>query len=388
MTNILIVTGGTGGHIIPARTLANSLYQQNFRVIIAGDKNLKKYNKFRDKFTVKTIRSSQVKPGFKNKISAIFKITIGILVSLFLIIKFRPKKIISFGGYATFPILIAAVILRRKIIIHEQNAVLGKVNRIFAKHAIKIALSFADTEMPEIFKSKASFTGIPIRPEILKLNDEKYQLPQKIQGKERKNMGYSGLILASEYDSFEEYFDKNEHFKILVIGGSGGAEIFSKILPSAFFNLPEEYKNNIHISQQCRKGLLKETFNIYEKYNMNIEIDSFFKDMEEKISQSHLIISRAGSGSIHEFLIAKKPMIIIPLANSADNHQLKNAEIFAKNKSAIIIEEKDFNIETIAQNIIELMSKDKKLINISKDCEQYAKKHLDACKNLTKIINE
>lgn len=388
MTKVLIATGGTGGHIIPARALAESLCQQGFKVIIAGDKNLKKYNKFHDKFTIKTISCSQIRSGIKNKIFASLKIAIGVISGFFLILKFRPSKVISFGGYATFPILIVSVILRRKIVIHEQNAVLGKVNRIFAKYAHKIALSFEETDFLNQFQVKSTFTGIPIRSEIIRLNKNNYLLPQKINGKERKNMGYSGLILASEYDNFDEYFDKNEHFKILVIGGSGGAEIFSKILPNAFFNLSEEYKNNIHISQQCRKDLLQETFDIYEKYNMNIEIDSFFKNMKDKISQSHLIITRAGSGSIHEFLVAKKPMIIVPLANSADGHQQKNAEIFAKNKSAIVIEEKDFNIENISKIITEMMSKDKKLINISKNCEKYAKKHLEACEKLIDIINE
>ena len=388
MTKILIATGGTGGHIIPARSLASKLCEKNFKVIIAGDNNICKYNKFHDKFIIKTINCSQIRPGLKNKIFAAIKIAIGIIKSLFLILKFRPKKIIAFGGYATFPILIAAVILRKRIIIHEQNAVLGRVNKIFAKYAQKVALSFEQVDIDDQLKSKTIFTGIPIRDEILQLNKKQYQLPQKITGKERKNMGYSGLILASEYDNFDEYFDKNEHFKILVIGGSGGAEIFSKILPNAFFNLSEEFKNNIHIFQQCRKDLLQETFDIYEKYNLNIEIDSFFNDMESKIAESHLIITRAGSSSIHEFLVAKKPMIIVPLANSADNHQQKNAEIFVKNKSAIILEEQNFDVRNICKVITQLMSKDKKLINISKDCENYANKHLDACSNLIKIINE
>ena len=388
MKKILIVTGGTGGHIFPAIALADKA-SSNHKIVIFGDKKTKKYVANKHDFKVCTIFSSQISAGKLTKIKALLKIFTGIIQSIIKIAIYRPDVIIAFGGYATFPTLVAATILRRKIILHEQNSHLGKVNRIFAKYCYKIATTFEETAgISERYTKKISYTGTIIRQEILELIDEEYTLPKEIPEPQRKNMGYKGLILASEFEKIIEPAMPREMLNILIVGGSGGAEIFSKILPKAFFNLSDEFKNNIQIFQQSRPDLTQITFQNYEDFNMNIEIDSFFEDMKSMIEKAHLIISRAGSTSIHEFLVAKKPMILVPFAKSADDHQLKNAKIFEKNNCAIVIEEKDFTIRNISNIINETLSKDKKLLKMSENCKKYAEKTLDGATNLLNLINE
>ena len=312
------------------------------------------------------------------------KISFGIAKSLYFIIKYRPDYIYAFGGYATFPMLVASVITNRKIILHEQNAHLGKVNRIFAKFSQKIALSFQLTSgIDAEFKNKTFFTGNPIRQEIVKLHDKEYSLPNFEETKivDRK-LGYD-ILLNSDFYPVEE---KGKMFKILVIGGSGGAKIFSDILPKAFFNFSENIKENIQIIQQCREELVDSTFEEYKSFNINVIVDSFFEDMAQLIDDAHLIIARAGSSSIFEFCMAKKPMIIIPFAKSADNHQQKNADFLAQQGAAIVIEEKDFTIQKISEIFNQLLTEKNILFKMSKNAGNIA--IIDATSNLAKLINE
>ncbi len=363
---IIIVTGGTGGHIFPARALAEFATQNNNCVTIMANKNYVKYHKLNDKFSFNIIPSSQIHASKLSLIKSAILISLGILKSLILMIFKRPDVVIAFGGYATFPVLISAIILRKKIILHEQNAHLGKVNRIFARYATIIALSFKKTDgIEKQYKRKTKYIGNPVRESILKLSKEEYKYPNfKIEYKSKNTMGYK-LVLASDFQEIKNL--KQEYFNILVIGGSGGAKIFSDILPKAFFNIRTQLKNKINIIQQCRSDLIDSTHDQYKSFNLNVTLKVFFEDIDEQIRKSHLVISRSGSSTISELTIAKKPMILVPFANSTDNHQLKNAKIIEENGGAIIVNEEDFTINNITK-IIEKMIDNPNLLNrMSKD---------------------
>lgn len=390
MANIFIGTGGTGGHIFPAQSLAENL-AKNHRVIIFGDKNYAKYIKPQQKFYSKIIQTSQIQKSPIKLITALFKISLGTLQSLYYIASKRPSAIITFGGYATFPLLIAAVITKRKIILHEQNAHLGKVNRIFIRFAQSLATSFPNTSgINQKYHHKTIFIGNLVRQEIIKLHETEYELPkitkEKKTPRDNKTMGYN-VLLASDFDEDVQQTIKEKNlFNILVIGGSGGAQIFSKVLPKAFFNLGEEVKNNIRIIQQCRSDLLEETYNEYQQYNLNTVLASFFDNMPQLISQTHLVIARAGSSSIAEFCAAKIPMILIPFAKSADDHQKKNANFLKSENAAIVLSEKNFNINNATKIITDLITSKTKLKELSKNAGKLAK--ITACEDLTKIVEK
>jgi UDP-N-acetylglucosamine--N-acetylmuramyl-(pentapeptide) pyrophosphoryl-undecaprenol N-acetylglucosamine transferase len=381
---IFIVSGGTGGHIIPARCLASLLHQQNHQILFFGDKKIYNYVKSTDTFPTFIIKSSQFKKSIFSLIKGLIKISFGVVKSLYFITKYRPDYVYAFGGYATFPMLIASIITNRKIILHEQNAHLGKVNRIFAKFAKKIALSFQETSgIKAEFKNKTFFTGNPIREEIVKLHDKEYSLPSFEEDKIADNkLGYD-ILLNSDFYPIEKH---EKMFKILVIGGSGGAKIFSEILPKSFFNFSENIKENIQVTQQCRSELVESTFEEYKSFNINVIVDSFFEDMAQLIDGAHLIVARAGSSSIFEFCMAKKPMIIIPFAKSADNHQQKNADFLAQKGAAIVIEEKDFTIQKINEIFNRLFTEKEILFKMSKNAGNIA--ITEATSNLSKLINE
>ena len=380
---IFIVGGGTGGHIIPARCLANFLQQQNHNVMFFGDEKISNYVKNDDSFKTQLIFSSQFKKSFFFLLKSFLKIVYGVIQSLYFILKYRPDYVYAFGGYATFPMLIASTITNRKIILHEQNAHLGKVNRIFAKFSYKIALSFQETSgINPKFKSKIFFSGNPVREEIIKLHEKKYSLPSFDDSNVIDNkLGYD-ILLNSDFYPIEE---RGKMFKILVIGGSGGAKIFSDILPKAFFNFSENIKENIQIIQQCRAELVESTFDEYKTYNINVIVDSFFENMAQLIDEAHLIIARAGASSIFEFCCAKKPMIIVPFAKSADNHQQKNADFLSQNGAAIVIQEYEFTISKISEIFYQLFTEKDILFKMSNNAGNLA--ITDATLNLSKLIN-
>ncbi len=383
--NIIILTGGTGGHIFPARCVAQELANNNFNVTICANKNYLKYSSYQDNFNYNIIAASAIKKNFISLLFGVFLIFFGIIKSFFLILFKRPAVIIAFGGYATFPGLISAVLLRRKIILHEQNAYLGKVNRIFAKFAKIIAISFKDTEaIKDEFRKKTQYIGNPIREEIIELSKNDYSYPNfEMKYKSKNNMGYD-LILSSDFEEIEKI--EREYFNILIIGGSGGAKIFSDILPKSFFNLRSELKRNIYITQQCRGDVLDKTFTQYKKFNLNIILKVFFDDIDQKIQDSHLVIARSGSSTIFELAAAKKPMILVPFANSADNHQQKNADRIVKNGGGIVINEKDFKISNLTDIIEKLIDNPTLLNRMSKDA--FAVANINATSDFVKMIRD
>ena len=386
--HIIIATGGTGGHIFPARATAHALHRSGFKITIFADDKYLKYSERKDPYNYKIISSSQLCNGFLNKIRALFKIALATCKSLLLILYYRPQVIVAFGGYATFPVLIAATILKRKIILHEQNAHLGRVNRLFIKYASKIALSYPQTGgiNPE-YQNNTIFTGNPIRKKIKALSKNEYQLPTSNKPEKNKkvnNLGYN-LLLASQ---FNRQYQNDEHignlFNILVIGGSGGAKIFSDILPKAFFNLKESLKEQINIIQQCRPEYIEYTFNQYQNFNLNILIDRFFSDIDKKIKNAHLIIARAGSSSIAEFTAAKKPMILVPFAKAADNHQEKNAAFIEKSGAAVVFKEQNFTINKVTKCLEKLIEHPGILKKMSQNSFSCA--NLNADLNMVKLV--
>jgi UDP-N-acetylglucosamine--N-acetylmuramyl-(pentapeptide) pyrophosphoryl-undecaprenol N-acetylglucosamine transferase len=380
---IFIIAGGTGGHIIPGRCLASQLALDGLDVTFFGDKKIVSYIKKTDNFSSKIIHSSQIRKEPLLLAQAAFNIAVGVLQSLYFILRFRPKYIVAFGGYATFPLLAAAIATKTPIILHEQNSHLGKVNRIFTKYAQKIALSFVETSgISAENLSKTVFVGNPVRDEILQLNKVVYTLPINEEQEIRTDnkMGYD-LLLASD---FHEKEAEKKLFNILIIGGSGGAKIFSEVLPKAFFNLRETLKENIHITQQCRQELMKQTFEQYRSYNINIVIDSFFQNMPELIAASHLVIARSGSSSIFEFCAAKKPMVLIPFALSADNHQEKNARYLENHGAAIVVPEIEFTINKVTDLLKNLIDNHATLKKMSENAASLAV--LDATTNLAKLV--
>ena len=346
--NIIVATGGTGGHIFPAVSLANYLQECGFNTTLTTDLRGLKFIDEKYKKKIKVINSSSLNK--KSKFVSIFKIIVSFFKSLIFLVQNRPKFIFGMGGYASFPICFAGFILRIPYIIYENNLLIGKANKFLAHFAKKIFVSYIDIEgIDKKYKDKIVLVGNILRENIIK----------NFKGNNN---------------------EVGNNLNILVLGGSQAAKIFAEILPDIFIQCKKN-EINLKIYQQClneQNIILKEK---YEKNNVNYELFNFTFDILKYYNLSNLVITRAGSSALAEFLNCKIPIIAIPLASSAENHQLKNAQFFMNKGFGIMVEEK--KVKSKLFDLLQSIHKDKSLLNQIK-----AKQNKHSDKNVFMIIKK
>lgn len=344
-TKIMLAAGGTGGHIFPAESLAQVLIDNGHEVVFISDKRYRKYSHTPSHLEVKKIAAAPLSGGLLAKLKAVVSIFLGIAKAISIIKNEKPDVVVGFGGYPSFPTMIAAIITKHKTVIHEQNAVLGKVNRIVAPYVDVIATSFEKTSgIKEGDKKKVVMTGNPIRPAIIKLK---------------------------EFDYPE--IKKGDGLHILVIGGSQGANIFSQVVPNAILSLPDKIKSYIRVDQQCRQEDIIKVRELYEKDSVNVELATFFEDMPARLAAAHLVISRSGASSISELTVAGKPSILVPYMYAADDHQTANAKAIEKAGAAVLVSQENFTSEVLKEKLEELIKNPSKLSDMSVRAKAVAK---------------
>ncbi|MBQ4875508.1 MAG: undecaprenyldiphospho-muramoylpentapeptide beta-N-acetylglucosaminyltransferase [Rickettsiaceae bacterium H1] len=332
---LLFAGGGTGGHIFPAIATMRALEIRQHECVLITTPSLKKWKSNRTDVKMEYLSISK-----NGSVGFLWLFIINFIKSFFLIRKYKPKAIVCFGGRFTAPILMAGYLLRVPIILHESNSVLGKVNKLFLPFAQKLGFFFPSIEenIPNRYEEKLSLVGIPITKDI-------------------------------EYCTYPQITNK---IKILVIGGSQGASIFSDIIPNTINKVIDKIKSEIVIYHQCPKQDLHRVEQKYTDYKINAEIATFFHNIAEKLSEAHVIISRAGASTIAEILVMGKPTIYIPYPYAKDSHQLKNAEFIMKNKGGILIKQENLTMENLANELIELINGKNKLQEISEQASKIA----------------
>ncbi len=242
--------------------------------------------------------------------------------------------VVGFGGYPSLPTMLAAFILNIRTVIHEQNAVLGRVNRRLATMADKIAISFEKiSHIANKDIKKTILTGNPVRNDI----------------KAVRELSYPELSLE-------------EHIQILITGGSQGAAIFSEIIPAAMAMLPDNIKKRIRIDQQCRAEDLEKVSSFYQSTGINADLATFFSDISTRLAGAHLLICRAGASTIAEITTAGRAAILIPYLHATDDHQTCNAKIIADKGAAFFISQEHFRADLIAKYITDFLNKPEVLV--------------------------
>ena len=346
---LMLVAGGTGGHIYPSLSLINRM--KNFKFIIITDQRGKVYYEsfFQNKALNFRIFTHNVRsPSNKKiiyKIISLFQILISLLKSLLIIISQKPNLAIGFGGYPSVAPILAAKICVIPSIIHEQNAVIGRGNKLLSKISNILALSFLETKKIENLKNTI-FTGNPVRQEFEEIGNN---CPHSISDKP---------------------------FIILIYGGSLGASYFSKQVTSIICSLPENIRKEIKIIQQVRIEDLDDVKNNYKIHKIEAEVSTFFYNISRKFEMAHLIITRSGGSSVAEILASCRPAIFIPLPNSFDNHQYENAKFFIDNNCGWVVD------QNIDKNDFE-----KLLQNIFKDKKQLIKTRQQIAKLSNRLLN-
>jgi UDP-N-acetylglucosamine--N-acetylmuramyl-(pentapeptide) pyrophosphoryl-undecaprenol N-acetylglucosamine transferase len=346
--NILVVSGGSGGHINPAIAVANEVKRLNpsSEILFVGTEGRMETQIVpKAGFNIKTVKmngfSRQMNlKGLLENIKTVCLTLKASSVAKKIIEEFKPDVVVGFGGYVTGPVLNTAVKMGIKTAIHEQNAFPGVANRALAKKVDKVMLTSLDAEKHMSCKNPPVVTGLPVRREIIKADRD-----------------YSRAMLGLN----------NNDMLVLSMGGSLGADAINNAVVDMLDVLKGE-KNICFLHSTGKFGFwvedkLKE-MNIPYGKGTNIEIRPYIDNMDICLSACDLVISRAGASSISEIQALSKPSILIPSPNVAENHQFHNAMALAKNDGAVLIEEKDLDGNFLAQKILELKNDKSKLIAI------------------------
>jgi len=357
---ILIATGGTGGHVFPAYSLANYFIKNDYIVSLTIDSRGLKYLKDNKNLNLVKIPSSPlIKKNILKFLFSIFVISFSILKSFIHLLFNRPTIVFGMGGYSSFPVCIAATILRIKFVIYENNLIIGKANNYLLPFAKKIFVSYKELEgIPKKYNNKIIVIGNIIREEIINSKIDKTQ--------------------ANSFDKI----------KILVLGGSQAAKVFADKLPQIFEKF-KNFKTPFKVFQQCQNKQNNQLSEFYKKVKIDHEIFNFTDKIVDYYSKANLVITRSGASVLGELINVKIPFISIPLSTAADNHQFKNAVYYKKRGFGYLLEEKDIN--TQLYNLIESIFKDKSLIKNILSCQsQYSDKNIfkNINAHIEKIINE
>ena len=320
---VILSAGGTGGHVMPAQALALDLVSRGFNVEVLTDNRGMKYKGAFGDIPMHELRAGTLGAGLKGKILGAANLGLGILQAQRFLHRNKPAIVVGFGGYPSFPAVYAAQKMKTPTILHEQNAIIGKANAMLAPRAARIASSMPELRgVDESDKVRVIFTGNPVREDIAGLYNKPYP-----------NLEADGKL------------------NVLVMGGSLGASVLSKVLPEALAQLPADHRARLYIVQQCREDDLGDVRKAYESAGIECELSAFIDDVAHEIEQCHLFIGRSGASTVAEMAVAGRPSIFVPLGIHKDNQQKMNADVVADAGGAWVMTENGFTPEAVLARI-------------------------------------
>jgi len=325
----VVAAGGTGGHLFPAQALAEALIARGWGIVLASDERVAGLAQDFPAERRIGLSAATFRPGDPIGMArAGLMVMRGALQARAAFREIGPHVVVGFGGYPSAPALVAAVLDRRPTVIHEQNAVMGRANRMLAPHVRTVACAFPTLQKaPAKVAERAIVVGNPVRPPVRALAEIPYIPPEP-----------------------------NGPVRLLVTGGSQGARLLSELVPEAVKALPEELRKRLHIVQQTRAESMNTARRAYRDALVDAEIAPFFRDIASRLRDAHLVIGRAGSGTVCEFAVAGKPAILVPLAIALDDDQGQNAKLLADAGGAEIARENQLTVESLAKALETLLN--------------------------------
>ena len=320
--HFVLAAGGTGGHMMPAHALGAELVARGHRVALITDARGAKIPGLFEGIQTHILPAGRITGNPLSWAAGARAILAGRKMALQLFDTFAPSAVIGFGGYPAFPALIAANSARIPTAVHEQNAVLGRVNRMVAGRVSAIATSYPDTaRVSSRNVGKVALVGNPVRDEILELREQPYPA-----------------------------LDGESVFRVLVTGGSQGANILSSVVPDGLALLPVALRRRLQVTQQCRAEDIERVRARYAELGIAADLATYIGDIPEKLSWTHLVIARAGASTISELTAAGRPAILIPLPSATDDHQSANVrEMVAAGGARAIAQDRFTAVELAKQ---------------------------------------
>lgn len=323
---LVIAAGGTGGHMFPAQALAEAMLRQGWRVKLSTDERGARHTGgFPHVVEIEQVASATfARGGIGAKLAVPLRIIGGTISTVFKMLRDKPDVVVGFGGYPSIPAIAAAWILRLPRMLHEQNAILGRVNQLFARRVAMVA--FGSVPAAQYDGIEVVFTGNPLRAIV----------------HQRAGAPY---IPPGDYP-----------MSILVTGGSQGARILSDVVPAAILALPDALRSRVRISHQARPEDVDRVARVYADAGIAAEVESFFKDIPDRIAEAQLVIMRAGASTIADVAAIGRPSILVPLAAAIRDEQTANARGLVDADAAILIPESRLEPGTLSAHIATILS--------------------------------
>jgi UDP-N-acetylglucosamine--N-acetylmuramyl-(pentapeptide) pyrophosphoryl-undecaprenol N-acetylglucosamine transferase len=354
---VLLAAGGTGGHLFPAEALAHALARRGVTVDLATDERAERYGSRFPARHIHVITSETVRarnPLALARTGAM--LAIGTLQALRLLARIKPSAVIGFGGYPTVPPVLAATLRGVPSLIHEQNAVMGRANRLLASRVRAIATTFDGVLAREpVLDAKATRTGNPVRPPVIAAAAVAYEVP-----------AIAGPL------------------RLVVFGGSQGARIMADIVPPAIERLAPELRGRLAIVQQTREEDIARVNETYARVSVSAEIAPFFTDLPARIAAGHLVVARSGASTVAELAAIGRPAILVPLPHALDQDQAANAGVLEQAGGAIRLPQTEFTPARLAAEVGALASAPQKLVAMAAAARSQGA--LDAAERLADLV--
>ena len=325
----VLAAGGTGGHLFPAQALAGELLRRGRRVVVMTDGRGHNYGQAFPGAEIATVPAATFAgQSALGRVIALGVIAAGVLASLRKMRRLRPRAVVGFGGYPSLPIMMAASLAHIPAALHEQNAVLGRVNRLLAPRVKKIAASFPFARFAPKNPEQVIFTGNPVRAEAVALSGANYSPPEP-----------------------------NGPIRLLVFGGSQGARALSELVPAAVVRLSPDLVKRLEITQQARAEDLALVQDTYNTAGVNAEVAKFFSDLPRRMAAAHLVIARSGASTLSELTVIGRPSILVPYPFAMDDHQAANAAVLEDAGAAWVIRQEALDAEKLSALLADVLSR-------------------------------
>lgn len=354
---IVIAAGGTGGHLFPAQSLSQELVSRGHAVtIITDERGLAWEKAFEGANMLVSQSATPYRRGLIGKLGSGLTIGKAVLANYFRLGRIKPAFVVGFGGYPSFPPMIAAILRRVPRLIHEQNGVMGRANKAIAAHMSAVAVTVPNPMgMPDKAHAFEYLTGNPVRPDVIKQS--------------RKT-----------YPKFEPEGD----IHVLVFGGSQGATVFADVVPAAISCLDRALLDRLHVHQQARDEDVVRTARAYQEMGIDAQVKPFFDNMPELMAASHLVICRSGASTVCELMAIGRPAVLVPLPQALDDDQGANASFLVEAGGSWLMPQDTLTPERLSDLLARLLGDPSTLQNAARIAKRLGKPH--AAKELANLV--
>ena len=352
---VVLATGGTGGHVFPAEALAGVLAGRGASLALLTDARGRQWKGALAGHPIHHLRAASPSGGIARRLASFADLGLGFLQALRILRLIRPAVVVGFGGYASVPTVLAARVLGVPSVVHEQNAVLGRANRLCVGGAAAIATAFASVRHLAAGDARVRLVGNPVRDAVRRLRELAYRAPTS-----------------------------DELLRLVVIGGSQGAASVSDVIPQAVLALPAELRARLAIVQQCRAEDLERVRETYRSAGIAAELATFFPDFPARLAGAHLVVARSGASTVAELSTSGRPSILVPFPHATEDHQRANAAALDEVGACILLPQERFTAAALASHMRALLGEPARLAQMAEAAR--AAGHPDAAEHLAELV--